>query len=77
MYKIELEKKLNEEYQEVLNSSGNARLMELADMLEVIRALAEIEKSSLEEIISYTNEKGNKNGYFKEKIFLEKVIVEE
>ncbi len=76
-YKIELEKKLNEEYQEVLNSSGNARLMELADMLEVIRALAEIEKSSLEEIISYTNEKGNKNGYFKEKIFLEKVIVEE
>ncbi len=77
MYKIELEKKLNEEYQEVLNSSGNARLMELADMLEVIRALAEIEKSPLEEIISYANEKGNKNGYFKEKIFLEKVIVEE
>lgn len=37
-YKIELEKKLYEEYQEVLESSGENRLEELADMLEVMIA---------------------------------------
>ena len=38
-YKIELEKKLNEELNEVLSSSGEDRLEELADMLEVIKCL--------------------------------------
>ena len=37
-YKKELEKKLNEEYQEVLEASGSERVEELADMLEVIKA---------------------------------------
>ena len=32
-YKFELEKKLNEEYQEVLNASGNDRIEELDDLL--------------------------------------------
>ena len=41
-YKIELEKKLNEEYQEVLAASGDDRVEELADMLEIIRALAKL-----------------------------------
>ena len=35
-YKYELEKKLNEEYQEVLEATGENRIEELADMLEVM-----------------------------------------
>lgn len=73
-YKIELEKKLNEEYKEVLESSGEARVEELADMLEVIKALAKVEGKTLDEVIAIANEKANKRGAFGEKIFLEKVV---
>ena len=72
-YKIELERKLKEEYEEVLNSSGIDRLEELADMLEVIRALALLENSTLSNIISIADEKVLKRGAFNNKIFLEKV----
>lgn len=73
-YKSELEKKLNEEYLEVLESSGNDRLEELADMIEIIRSLANLEKASLDDVIKIANEKSSKRGAFKDKIFLEKVI---
>ena len=73
-YKKELEKKLNEEYQEVVESSGKDRLEELADMIEVIRYLAKAENSTLDEIVSIADEKSAKRGAFEEKIFLEKVI---
>ena len=46
-YKIELERKLHEEYQEVIESSGDDRVEELADMLEVIKALAKLENKDL------------------------------
>ena len=71
-YKSELEKKLNEEYQEVLLASGKERLEELADMLEVIRYIAKIEGSSLDEIIKIASEKSAKKGAFDNKIFLVK-----
>ena len=73
-YKIELEKKLNEEYQEVLNSTGMDRIEELADMLEIIKYLARLENATLEEIIAIAKEKGSKRGTFENKIFLEKVL---
>jgi predicted house-cleaning noncanonical NTP pyrophosphatase (MazG superfamily) len=73
-YKVELEKKLYEEYQEVISSSNKDRLEELADMIEVIKSLAELEKSTLEEVILIAKDKSNKRGSFKDKIFLEKVI---
>jgi predicted house-cleaning noncanonical NTP pyrophosphatase (MazG superfamily) len=73
-YKVELEKKLYEEYQEVISSSNKDRLEELADMVEVIKSLAELEKSTLEEVILIAKDKSNKRGSFKDKIFLEKVI---
>ena len=44
-YKKELENKLYEEYKEVIESNGNDRIEELADMLEVIKALAKLEKN--------------------------------
>ncbi len=76
-YKKELEKKLNEEYEEVLNATGKDRLEELADMVEVIKYLAKIENSSLSEIIKLSEAKSMKRGAFDKKIFLEKVIDED
>ena len=71
-YKDALEKKLLEEYNEVLNAEGDDYLEELADMLEVIDALASTKNKSLEDIIKIKEEKTNKRGGFKNKIFLER-----
>ena len=72
-YKFELEKKLNEEYQEVLNASGEERIEELADMLEVMIYLAKLEGKDLDDIIDICNKKHEKRGGFEEKIYLEDV----
>ncbi len=73
-YKVELEKKLNEEYQEVLKANGEDRVEELADMLEVIRALAILENKTIQDVIKIADKKNEKRGAFEKKIFLEKVI---
>lgn len=73
-YKKELERKLYEEYNEVIESSGEDRLEELADMLEVIKALASLENKDLNDIINISDRKNKKRGAFNNKIFLEKVI---
>lgn len=73
-YKKELEKKLYEEYKEAIEATGDDRVEELADMLEVIKALANLENKNLNEVIAIANKKNEKRGAFEEKIFLEKVI---
>lgn len=73
-YKIELEKKLYEEYQEVIEASGNDRIEELADMLEIIKSLAELENKTLDDVIEVAKVKSLKRGGFEKKIFLEKTI---
>lgn len=73
-YKEELEKKLYEEYKEVIEANGNDRIEELADMLEIIKALAKLENSNLDEVIEIANKKSDKRGAFDKKIFLEKVV---
>lgn len=73
-YKMELEKKLYEEYKEVIEATGDERVEELADMLEVIRALANLENKHLNDVIAIADKKNEKRGAFEEKIFLEKVI---
>ena len=73
-YKIELEKKLLEEYNDVIAAKGVHRLEELADMVEVIKALANLENKDLNDIIELANIKSNKRGAFKDKVFLEKVL---
>jgi len=73
-YKEALEKKLYEEYQEVKEASGEDRIEELADMLEIIKALAKLENKTLDNVIEIANKKVDKRGAFEEKIFLEKVI---
>lgn len=76
-YKKELEKKLYEEYKEVIEANGDDRIEELADMLEVIKALASLENKNLNDIIDIADKKNKKRGAFDEKIFLEKVIESE
>ena len=74
-YKKELEKKLLEEYNEVLETNNSdERIEELADMLELIRALAKLENKTLEDVIEVANNKCFKRGGFDKKIFLEKTI---
>lgn len=73
-YKIELEKKLYEEYQEVLEATGEERAEELADMIEIIKNLAKLEGKSLQDIAYIAEVKNKKRGSFEQKIFLEKVI---
>ncbi len=73
-YKKELEKKLYEEYKEVIEANGEEYIEELADMLEVIRALAKLENKSLDDVILIADKKKEKRGAFDKKIFLEKVI---
>lgn len=72
-YKVELETKLMEEYNEVLLATGEERVEELADMLEVISSLAKLEGKSLEDVIEVKNKKCDKRGGFEKRIFLEKV----
>ena len=73
-YKLELERKLNEEYNEVLKTTTpEERIEELADMLEIITSLAKLEGKSLEEVIEVKNKKCDKRGGFEKRIFLEKV----
>ena len=73
-YKKALEDKLYEEYQEVLESSGEDRVEELADMLEIMISLAKLEKSNLEKIIEIAKKKKAKRSGFDKKLYLEKVV---
>ncbi len=73
-YKKELEKKLYEEYKEVIEANGDDRVEELADMIEVISALAKLENKDLSEVITISTKKSEERGAFNDKIFLEKVI---
>ena len=43
-------------------------------MVEVIKALANLENKDLNDIIELANIKSNKRGAFKDKVFLEKVL---
>ena len=43
-------------------------------MLEIIKSLAKLENSNLDEVIKVSNEKVKKRGAFDKKIYLEKVL---
>ena len=75
-YKIELEKKLLEECNEAIESNSETRLEELADVLEVVRALCKLNGNTLEELEEVRKKKEEKNGAFDKRIFLENVIKE-
>lgn len=70
---VELKKKLLEESNEVINSSGDEMLSELGDLLEVMISLAKVHNISLDDIIISSSEKRDKRGSFTKKIYLEDV----
>lgn len=68
-------KKDSEELEEVKYAiSLDERKNELADKLELIRAMAEFSGFTLEDVIEEANRKKEKRGGFNKKILLEKVI---
>lgn len=69
-YLAELDRKLNEECAEY---QADKSLEELADMLEVMYAIAEARGYSVEELERVRAEKAEKRGAFIEKIYLESV----
>lgn len=69
-YIAELDKKLNEECAEY---QADKSLEELADMLEVMYAIAEARGYSVTELERVRAEKAEKRGGFKDRIFLERV----
>ena len=69
-YIAELDRKLGEEYAEY---QADKNIEELADMLEVIYAIAKARGTSVEELERVRKEKAEKNGAFEKKIFLEEV----
>lgn len=73
-YKIELEKKLREECEEVLGAvNSKARIEELADVYEILSALAKLENSSIDEVALVAKAKADKRGAFDKKVYLEEV----
>ena len=75
-YRLELYKKLNEECMEVASSKTSKEILEeLADVLEVLRSIAELEGSQFGDIIQIADKKKEKRGGFQKRIFLEKTIV--
>jgi predicted house-cleaning noncanonical NTP pyrophosphatase (MazG superfamily) len=72
-YKLELYKKLLEEANEVINSkSPDETIEELADVLEILRAIAKLNGKELDDIIEVADQKKSKRGGFEKRIFLEK-----
>lgn len=74
-YRVELYNKLNEECQEVLNSkTSQETIEELADVLEVINCIANLENKDITDVMYIAKQKRLIRGSFKEKVFLEKTI---
>ena len=72
-YRSELYKKLQEETNEVINAKNTKDVVEeLADVLEVLRSIGELEHMNLDAIIEVANQKRLKRGGFEKRIFLEK-----
>lgn len=70
-YIKELKKKSFEELQEYVETNNNEdAIEELADVLEIIHALAKYHGASIEEVEEVRKQKAEKRGGFKEKIFL-------
>lgn len=70
-YIKELKKKSFEELEEYVNTENNEdAIEELADVLEIIHALAEYHGVSIAKVEEVREQKAEKRGGFKEKIFL-------
>ena len=72
-YKVELYKKLLEEANEVISSkTSDETIEELADVLEVLKSIAELNGKKLDDVVEIAKQKRLKRGGFEKRIFLEK-----
>ncbi|MCL6587180.1 MAG: nucleoside triphosphate pyrophosphohydrolase [Anoxybacillus sp.] len=70
-YRHELRKKAFEELEEYVRAKDDVTAIEeLADLLEIIHALAECHGATIEQVEAVRAEKAEKRGGFQEKIFL-------
>lgn len=70
-YKAMLYAKLEEELLELVHAGQEEKLAEMADMVEVIKALAQAEGYSEEQLKNAVAEKREKRGGFEKRIWLE------
>jgi len=73
-YLARLDEKLNEELAEYQESKS---MEELADLLEVIRAVAAARGSSIEEVEALRRDKAAKRGGFEKKLLLREVTADD
>lgn len=72
-YRTELYKKLLEEANEVISSkTSDETIEELADVLEILKSIAELNGRTLDDVLKNANQKKLKRGGFEKRIFLEK-----
>lgn len=72
-YRSCLFQKLQEESSEVIHAEdASERLEELADVLEVLTSIAELEGGSIEQVQEIAKTKRLKRGGFQKRVFLEK-----
>jgi len=68
-----LYKKLLEEANEVISSkTSDETIEELADVLEILKSIAELNGRTLDDVLKNANQKKLKRGGFEKRIFLEK-----
>ena len=73
-YKVELYKKLLEEVNEVVDAQDiESTIEELADVLEILKAVAELNNKELVDVIEIADQKRLKRGGFEKRLFLEKI----
>lgn len=65
-----LRKKLVEESDEVVNAKKDELLAELADVVQIVKSISEIEGFSLLDVQKKMKEKAKTNGEFNKRIFL-------
>jgi predicted house-cleaning noncanonical NTP pyrophosphatase (MazG superfamily) len=73
-YKAYLLAKFDEELAEIKKAEGEELIEELADLMELIKAVAENEGVTLEDVERIRAEKAAKRGGFSERVLLEEVI---
>lgn len=72
-YKNELYKKLLEEVNEVISSNNSDETIEeLADVLEVLKSIAELNGKKIDDVVEVAKQKRLKRGGFEKRVFLEK-----
>ncbi|MFS0840295.1 phosphoribosyl-ATP pyrophosphohydrolase [Paenibacillus sp. 1P03SA] len=77
-YGLELRRKLGEEWNEYLEAGDDAHAVEeLADLLELLHALADVHGTSPEELEAVRRRKADKRGGFRDRIYLLETVEKE